>query len=290
LNVPLAGLNVDRWSVISSFWEALAVGEYPYFARSHLGNPPGPMPVYFLLAYPFYAAGWLELLAALGAGGLVWWLAFRRPASPENRLAFLLLVTSVWVAWEVVVRSNVFTYSALVLAGLVWWRRSFLREARVPKVSSLVVGLLLSTRSVFALVYLLVFGEQLWSRPWLVIRAGVLSLMAFLVTFLPLWWIWGEDFWVMNPFLVQSGFLVPPPLVGGFFLGALGLLFYPELRGRVFFFSGVLLSGVVSIYALYHVGQSGLTAAFFGSKVDLSYFLFGVPFLLCGDRCLYRRN
>ena len=65
-------LNVDRWSVISSFWDNAFSGKYPYAAQSHMGNYPGPFPVYFVLALPFYLAQEIGYLSLLGFIGLAW--------------------------------------------------------------------------------------------------------------------------------------------------------------------------------------------------------------------------
>lgn len=46
--IPVESLNVDRWSVITSFWDQYFNGQYVYYAQSHLGNYPGPMPFYFI--------------------------------------------------------------------------------------------------------------------------------------------------------------------------------------------------------------------------------------------------
>jgi len=75
LKIDLATLKVDRWSVISSFWQEAFNGNYPYFAKSHEGNYPGPMPVYFLISLPFYLTGILSVLSASGYLILVYlWL------------------------------------------------------------------------------------------------------------------------------------------------------------------------------------------------------------------------
>jgi len=52
--IPQETLNVDRFSVITSFWDSYFNWEYVYFAKSFHGNLPGPMPFYFILALPFY--------------------------------------------------------------------------------------------------------------------------------------------------------------------------------------------------------------------------------------------
>lgn len=52
--VPIESLKVDRWSVITSFWDNYFSNQYVYFAKSFDGNYPGPMPFYFVLFLPFY--------------------------------------------------------------------------------------------------------------------------------------------------------------------------------------------------------------------------------------------
>lgn len=64
--IPVATLNVDRWSVITSFWDSYFNNQYVYFAKSNVGNPPGPMPFYFLLALPFYFIGELGWFSVMG--------------------------------------------------------------------------------------------------------------------------------------------------------------------------------------------------------------------------------
>jgi hypothetical protein len=64
--LPVENLNVDRWSVIKSFWDTFYDGKYAYTAQSHLGNPPGPMPVYFFLSLPFYLLDSIDYLALAG--------------------------------------------------------------------------------------------------------------------------------------------------------------------------------------------------------------------------------
>ena len=284
LRVPLEQLNVDRWSVIASFWQALDIGEYPYFAESHMGNPPGPMPVYFVVAYLFYQLGLLELLALIGPALGLWWLARRVSHERGVNLLLIYLGTSLWLYWEILTRSNILTYSTMVVAGLAWWERSFSQDKRPHLGHAALTGLLLSTRSIFALAYLVVYGSKL-RRPAAVrpvVLAGLVSLLVFSLTFLPLYLSWPNAFWQLNPFIVQSDFLIPGEFVLGFFAVAGALLFIRFAADRPFLTAGYLLFGVILVYALYHVLTTGFEMAYFGSKVDLSYFLFSVPFLCYG--------
>lgn len=280
--IPLESLNVDRWSVISSFWEAAAEGKYPYFAESHMGNPPGPMPVYFVIAWPFYALGALDTLAAAGYLLLLFGL-YRTPAKAKWLVP--LLLTSVFMFWEIAVRSNIFTYSVLVMFALEFFRR---RQDKAwgtnLMLQAIVIGLLLSTRSVFALAYVSYFlaSLKLKEMPFgRMLAFGSVALVAFGLSFLPFVLIWPESFQEMNPFLVQSSFLLPAWFIPGFFGLAAASVLLIKRSEDVPLAAGWVLFLCILLYAIFHVLTSGFEEAFFGSKVDLSYFLLSVPFLLC---------
>ncbi len=270
--VPLEQLNVDRWSVITSFLDTLFAGEYPYAARSHLGNPPGPMPVYFFLAAPFYALGWLESLSALGYLLAIFWLGRK---GSIGILSVLMLAFSPCLYWEVAVRSNIFTFALLVLIAL----QSFLRRRTLLRAIS--VGLILATRSVFALAYVVyyaaIFRDSSTDR-WRFFRYATLSAGIFFLVFLPFLVIWTEGFLNLNPFIIQGSFLVPPAMVITFFLLAAAVGAWVP-RKYAAYASGLLLFGIIGLYSAYHLFMVGWERAYLESTVDISYFLFCIPFL-----------
>lgn len=272
LFIPLEGLNVDRWSVITSFLDALGSGRYPYAATSHMGNPPGPMPVYFLLAWPFYALRQLSLLSAVGYVAALYWL---RRYGPHATTGILLLMSSPFMYWELATRSNIFTFSVLI----VWGLERFV--SRPDYVRAVIVGLLLATRSVFALAYVIYFLSLL--------RRGAVSLprftsvaaiaaASFFAVFLPFILVWPTAFWRINPFIVQGSFLVPPIIIVGYFIAAFlaGLWVRPCREAAM---AGGLLFGVICIYAAFHTARLGVLEAYFGSVIDISYFIFSLPLL-----------
>lgn len=282
--IPLESLNVDRWSVISSFWEAAVVGEYPYFATSHMGNPPGPMPVYFLAAFPFFASGLLAFLAAAG-----YWLMLRWQYRTLDKALLLvpLLMSSVFMYWEVAVRSNIVTYAVLVVMALEYYRRLGEKVWGTNLLlQAIVIGLLLSTRSVFALACVIYFlaSLKLKEMPFgRMVAFGSVALVAFSLTFLPFVLLWPESFWEMNPFLVQSSFLLPAWFIPGFFGLAAASVLLIKRSEDIPLVAGWVLFLCILLYAVYHLMTSGFEEAFFGSKVDLSYFLLSVPFLFCSE-------
>jgi hypothetical protein len=94
-------LNVDRWSVITSFWDNYFNNEYVYAAKSHKGNPPGPMPFYYIIALPFYFIGELGFLSIMGS--LVFLLILKYLKSPNylKVTTILLILSSTFYLWEV---------------------------------------------------------------------------------------------------------------------------------------------------------------------------------------------
>jgi len=281
--IHISSLNVDRWSVIYSFWEAFFNGDYPYFAKSHMNNPPGPMPIYFVIALPFYLIneiGWMPLVAVFI--GVVF--INKRIKNPNSQLVFILFMfTFMGFYWELLSRSTILLNSFLVLIVLLYSEKSIARKNYSFYLSALLTGVILSTRMVFIMPFLSLGIMALLSKKVSFLRLlsfTALALFAFALTFLPFYIGFQESFFVMNPFKVQSGFLLPSIYNYLFILISivLSLFFYNQLS--LLLLSGYSLFISIFIYFVYHLIHSGLQGAYFQSGADISYFLFCVPFLL----------
>lgn len=281
--IHISSLNVDRWSVIYSFWEAYFNGDYPYFAKSHMNNPPGPMPIYFVIALPFYLIneiGWMPLIAVVI--GLI--LIKELIKNTTSQLIFILFIFSfMGFYWELLSRSTILLNSILVMIVLLYSEKSISRHNYSFYLSALLTGIILSTRMVFVMPFLslgiMVLLSKRVSFPKL-LSWTALALFAFVLTFLPFYIGFQESFFVMNPFKVQSGFLLPSiyNYIFIFISIVLSLFFYKKLS--LLLLSGYSLFISIFIYFIYHLIQSGLQGAYFQSGADISYFLFCVPFLL----------
>lgn len=281
--IHISSLNVDRWSVIDSFWEAFFNGDYPYFAKSHMNNPPGPMPIYFVIALPFYLIneiGWMPLVAVFI--GVV--LINKLVKNPTSQLVFIIFMfTFMGFYWEILSRSTILLNSFLVLIVLLYSEKSIARQNYSFYLSALLTGVILSTRMVFIMPFLSLGIMALLSKKVSFLRLlswTALALFAFALTFLPFYIGFQESFFVMNPFKVQSGFLLPSIYNYLFILISivLSLVFYNQLS--LLLLSGYSLFISIFIYFVYHLIHSGLQGAYFQSGADISYFLFCVPFLL----------
>lgn len=282
-NLPVEKLNVDRWSVITSFWDAHFANIYPYFAKSNVGNPPGPMPFYFLLALPFYSIGELGFLSLIGVLLFFFLLKYFKIEFQRRILILLFLLTAIFNLWEVTVRSNIFFNATLVLGSLIYMIQLKKINMKSIIISSLLIGLLLSTRNVFAIPYIIcvlyLLKNNLLNFKQL-IYLGVFSFLFFCLTFLPFVYKYWDEFLEINPFIVQSTFLIPFEYTLFFiFLGFVSV-FFTQKKEDVFLYSGIVLFLSILIYFIYHIIKLGFSQAFHDSVVDISYFILSVPFLL----------
>lgn len=282
LRINVESLNVDRWSVISSFWEAVFNGKYPYLAESHMGNKPGPMPFYYLIALPFYLLGELGYFSLLG---IIIFLTLQYRIKTDANYKFLMhffVLTSAFYLWEVVVRSNIFTTSILV----VWFLFSFIKQEKTENkiyLYAILAGLLLSTRAVFSIPYIIFFIYFLRKKEMTFYQMSkfvFVAFITFLMTFLPLLITYYDDFFEMNPFIIQSTFLVPFYITMSFILLAFIFSFLTKTKDDLFFWSGLALFITVSVFITYNLIEFGIDEFLIGARADISYYIFCIPFFI----------
>ena len=281
--VDVSTLNVDRWSVISSFWNSLFNGEYPYYAYSHMNNHPGPMPVYFLLALPFYLVNELGYFSLLGFILFLYLINKINTSANYKLLLTIFLMTSTFYGWELISRSNIFTNSFLIL----WFLMVFIERKNKNDYylyfNAVIAGLLISTRAIFIIPFIVFFifslRKKYISIPKIFIFV-LISAITFLLTLLPFILFYPEDFFKMNPFIIQSSFFIPSYYIIIFMLIAFLLSFFVKNKNELFFYAGLSLFLAILIYFIYHIISSGFNTAYFKSKVDISYFIFCIPFFI----------
>jgi hypothetical protein len=284
--VPVETLNVDRWSIITSFWDNYFNGEYVYYAQSHMhNNHPGGMPFYFILALPFYLLGETGYYAALGI--IVFYLTMRyaRVEAYMQTLFLLLIMTSPFFLYEITVRSPLFLNASLIAFSMYVFFH--IRDYRVLKnqmIAGVITGLLLSTRHVFAPCYLVLFLYFLKTRKTDLIstvRIGLLTVLVFGLTFIPFTVGHFNDFLKINPFVIQSSTLMPFSWVLVATAGSCMLFLFCKKDSDVFFYSGTVLFIIITTYFAWQIVHNSLETAYCGSSADVAYFIFCVPFFLC---------
>ena len=279
--VPVETLNVDRWSVITSFWDNYFAGEYVYFALSHMNNYPGPMPFYYVVALPFYLLGELGYLSIIGLLAFILLLKVLNKPLPTQTAYFIIIATSPFLLWEIVGRSNIFFNSTLILISIVYFFKTI--EKKNLLWNGIIIGLLLSTRNVYAIPYVVVFLFALKNRDISIkytIIIGIIAMLTFAATFLPFVIGHFDDFLKMNPFIIQSSYLMPFEFSFACIILSFLSYFVVKARHDVYFYSAIILFITIVLHFVWMSMQHGMYDAFYNSKADISYFILCVSFLL----------
>lgn len=281
--IPVETLNVDRWSVITSFWDSFFKGEYVYFAKSNMANYPGPMPFYFILALPFYFMGELGYFSILGV--LLFYLLIEKTI--KNRtlksVSIILILINIPYLWEIACRSNIFLNGSLVLGVLIL----FIKQKEVNFKNSLalgiLIGLVLSTRNVFVIPFIIAFVYYLKRKKITIgqtVIIGAITVLTFCLTFLPFVWNYFTEFKTMNPFIIQSDVLIPFQYTLLFILASFVAGFFCKTDNEIYFYSGLILFSSIALYFLYWIMLRGFEETFTNSAADISYFILCLPFAL----------
>lgn len=284
--VPPLTLNVDRFSVISSFWDNYFAGKYAYFAKSHMGNAPGPMPFYFILALPFYLMGELGYLSLLGGFVFYSTLRYDKKSSTQQTAAILLIILSMFYLWEVICRSNLFLNSTLILCSIIYFFKSTEnKKANYILCNGIIIGLLLSTRNVFIIPYIITFLFALKTNIISIkntLKIALIAISTFIITFIPFVLNHFDDFTKANPFIIQSSILMPLHFTFICILLSLASFFILKQKSDVFFYSALILFLTIILYNIHLLTRFGFQRMFYDKENvgDISYFIFCVPFLL----------
>lgn len=281
--IPVETLNVDRWSVITSFWDSYFRGDYVYFAKSNVGNYPGPMPFYFIFALPFYLMGELGWFSVLGV--VLFYFIIKRNVTDQS-LKFIsvsLILINVPYLWEVTCRSNIFLNASLVLWVLIYFANQQKTSSKNSIITGILIGLILSTRNVFVIPFIIAFIYYLKAKEITVkqiLLIGTVALLSFSLTFVPFVWNHFSEFKAMNPFIIQSSFLMPFKYTLLFIVASFTAGLYCKSINDIYFYSGLVLWGTISFYFIYWIFRIGYEETFVNSYADISYFILCLPFVL----------
>jgi len=258
LSIPALSLNVDRWSVITSFLNKLFSGEFPYTARSHVNNLPGPFPFYFVIAMPFYFVGSIGLLVLAGYWLFIGCLERWIPRDNDKTCIVLLLSVSPAYIWEMLSRSTIFVNVAILCAFMLATTR-FIKKRGGQSCSAGILfclgiagGCVLSTRGTIAFPLLCYYSYIIWNYTLFI---------------------------QYNPFVLQS-YSMPILFLIVFFIAAIISGRYCRSLYEVFSVQGILMFFLVAVPFINKIICLGLTKAYYQSSFDISYFLFVLPFAL----------
>ena len=144
--------------------------------------------------------------------------------------------------------------------------------------------MLLSTRNVFALCYIIFFLHTIRTGQLSLksaIKIGAISVLIFISTFLPFVMGFRDDFLQMNPFIIQSSFLMPFGWVVTAILCSCFMFLFCKQNADVFFYSGVILFITIMLHFAYHALSTSVYISLIQeSSIDVSYFILCIPFFL----------
>lgn len=278
LVVPRIG-NIGRLPAIVDWLKLLFDGIFPY--TSDL--VPSSFPFLFYLAIPFYFIGKIGFLEVIGLG-LLFYLIFEYLKSSDRiSFAIILLLITPLLYFEFVTRSELF-FNITLLMFSIFLSEKYLEPDKANSkfvFIAIIFGLLLSTRSIAAILYgiylLFKFRHNLKN----LFIFGMVMITIFVLMILP-YVIW--DFYLFidrGPFAVQTGVSQLPFwfmtlfLLLSFFAGWTA----KNLR-RVFFYSGLIIWILVITSFGIIVSEVGIGLALFEDEFDISYLILSFPLFI----------
>ena len=145
-------------------------GNYPYYARTYLGQPPIPMPGAILLALPFVALGYsaYQNLFWLAVLFIVAWSYLRDRRSALGMVLMILALSA--IVWHSVVTGiDRLSNGIYVLVAMLWLMKAVGQQsAPVPMkiASALFLGIALSSRANYFFILPIVFSTLVQASGW----------------------------------------------------------------------------------------------------------------------------
>ena len=270
-------IAVGRYPAMYEWISRLLSGEFPYGGDI---NPSG-FPFLFVLAIPFYILGDLGFFQIFS---LLVFALIIHPGCSKNDLSglrsILLLIAAPIFLFEIVVRSDLFSNMVMVMLYLVIFQLySRNREYIFIILLGLGGGLLLSTRGVVLLIYIIFFLYMIRKHEF---KYGlfIFSMLAgFILTLAP-FLIWDAKHFVESgPFAIQLSYIPGWVFILSIIASVACGLSIKSLKG-IYTAISVMLFGVVLIAFVISIVNFGLTESVMGDRFDISYFSFAFPFLL----------
>ncbi|MFI8380128.1 hypothetical protein [Leeuwenhoekiella sp. NPDC079379] len=283
VKIDALALQIDRWSAMTEGITAILNGTYPYSALDHLGGRTSNLPTLFLIGLPFYLLGDVGILQSftfLIFTGIIYKLI----KSPAIRIvSLLLLISSFWYLYEIVVKSDLVSNTILVLASLVYLFKILNKEGLKKAILlGVLIAILVFTRLVFALplgiLFALPFAKASLSERFkflLGFFTAAICLGALVFYTCPSL----EVFYAENPFTLQNRQL---PLWLSLLLAGLAIYFLSRLETveQLIRNSFVALALPVVVAFFIIVKDAGFEGAIIDSHFDITYFNLFTPFLV----------
>lgn len=270
-------IRVGRFPALYDWISRLLHGQFPYLSPTR----PSGFPFLFVLAMPFYLLGDLGLMQVFAFLLYAFLVHTHYAKQGANRYRVLILLACApMFLYEIVVRSDLFSNMVIVMVFMFVLEGKLRRANNVMLVvAGFVAGLLLSTRGIVLLIFILYFGYFFRHslRKGLVMLVGISA--GFLITILP-FVLWDPARFVTSgPLAIQSSYLPLSLLICSIVLCLL-LAIRAKALSSVYKYIAVVLFAVVSVAFCLSILSYGWSATIFKDRFDISYFCLSLPFLL----------
>jgi len=282
-----AEIQVGRYPALHDWIQRILNGELPY----NSDVPHTGFPFWFLIVLPFYLLGDLGLLQIFCFVLFAFLLETRQHAyrTYKMQIIVLLLLSPIFL-YEIVVRSDLFSNMVLVLLYLNLHER-FLGKFKFSNiVFGFAGGLLLSTRAIVIIPFILFFGYHFKTKPiknslYFSISAAV----GFILTMIP-FLIWDFGSFVSDgPFSRQSAYIQLWQLI--LVIGSAGVLAITSTtQASVYRNTAYILFATSFLVFLTRIIGDGWNSVIFQHGFDISYFSFPLPFLFFALPNVKNRN
>ncbi len=272
-----AKIAVGRYPAMYEWITRLLSGEFPYAS----GVNPSGFPFLFILAVPFYILGdigFFQIFSFL-VFAIIVHLGHRESDLSRFRIILLLMAAPIFL-FEIVVRSDLFSNMVMIMLYLtIFQLYNRKREYISPILLGIAGGLLLSTRGVVFLIYIIFFLFAIRRDRF---RYGffIVSMLAGFVLTLAPFLIWdAKRFVESGPFVIQLSYIPVWVFILAIIASVACGLGIKSLKG-IYTAISVMLFGVVFVAFVISIINFGLTESVLGDRFDISYFSFALPFLL----------
>lgn len=262
---PLENIDTDRWSAITVFWDKLFSCEYPYSARTVLGNFPTSLPALQVLCLPFYFTSYVVM-------SIIPLIPFLYASTKNNKLMFMLIASPA-LAWCCLTRDTIVINSVYFL--FVLW---FMKKHKRYFITGILLGFLVNTRLAYIIPIALLIGANLDKT--IKILAGIV--LGVFVSLAPMFF-WGIDSFINNnPISAQAGHM---PIYQSICLLFIAFFWGIKLKESEYqkqiLAIGLLLFASAMLFQINRVISFGYSwETVMEKKGDISYFILSYPFFL----------
>ncbi len=270
-------IAVGRYPAMYDWITRLFHGEFPYASPMR----PSGFPFLFIMATPFYLLGDIglfQIFSFIIFAGILYY-NFRSSYKTSLRLLILLLISPIFI-FEVVVRSELFSNMVIVLLYLIICEKYLSKENAFGQILlGLIGGLLLSTRSIVLVLYILYFIPRIRNEKTNPLIFITSMLFGFLISLIP-FAIWNYDYFINSGPLAVQALYAPKWLIVLFIVATIIWAMKIKSTDQFYLAASSMLFIIVFCAFVVYIVKFGFVNSVLYDQFDISYFIFPLPFVL----------